>query len=37
VRLRRPPDRLIGGDDDPYLKRWHVGDNVDGDVVVERS
>lgn len=24
MRIRRPPDRIIGSIDDPYLLRWHL-------------
>ncbi|EKE68724.1 hypothetical protein [Oceanibaculum indicum] len=24
VAARRPPDKIIGGEDDPYIRRWHV-------------
>jgi hypothetical protein len=24
IAIRRPPDRIIGGADDPYMLRWHV-------------
>jgi len=24
IAERREPDKIIGGEDDPYLKRWHI-------------